>query len=160
MYLLPFKKITKETGKTYDKVRTILEKICILPTEKLDVQKFIDYRVLEYEIASDQFMILMGRYGLSYGITNLAPVLHGKFLKNDPGKNRIEFTIRPKWSGLFTMVLLYAIAIFGLVVSINRYQLQGIVTSSVFIVVTYWAIISKFNKEMKHYEKVMEAVTG
>jgi|SRR6218665_496420 len=159
MYLLPFRKITKETTKSYGKVRTVLEKICILPT-RLDIQQFVDYRVLEYEISSDQFMILMGRYGLSYGITNLAPVLHGKFLKDSSGKNKIEFIIRPKWAGLVTIALLTAIAAFGLIVSIQRNQLQGIITSSVFMIIAYWAIISRFNKEMKHYNKVMEDVTS
>lgn len=159
MYLFPFKKFTKETSKNYDQIRRILEKICVLPTQKLDIEKFINYRVLEYEIATDHFMILMGRYGLSYGITNLAPVLNGKFVRGDSGKNRISFTVRPKWSGVLTLALLYGVAIFGLIVSIKRNQWEGIVTTAVFIAITYWALLSKFNKEMKHYDEVVKALS-
>lgn len=159
MYLIPFRTTTQQTSKNFESISKIVEKICVLPA-KMDVQTFINHRVLEYEIRSNSFMILMGRYGFSYGITNLAPVLNGKFIQNNSGNNLVKFTICPKLSGIITLIFLYTVAITCLVVSVKRNELTGILTAIAFMSISYWAIISRFNKEMKHYDEVIAIVTA
>ncbi|MET0466764.1 MAG: hypothetical protein ABW007_26625 [Chitinophagaceae bacterium] len=158
MRLLPYKKITRTTDKSFEKVKSILDKICILPP-KIDLQSILN-NVLDYKISANSFAVVMGGYGFFYGATSLNPVLTGTYVTSIDGKNQLRCTIRPQWSGLAMITLLYSVAIWGLSVSIKRNQLEGIITTSVFIVATYWAYLVKFNKSVKKYEAVIDQLTG
>lgn len=154
MHFLPYKKITRKTDKSFDKVKSILDKICILP-KKFDLQSILN-NVLEYKVTGHSFDIVMGGYGFFYGATNLNPLLRGNYTQGTEGKNEISFTIRPQWTGLILMVLLFGIAIWGLTVSIKRNQLEGIITTAVFIIAAYWSLQAKFNKSVKKYQALID----
>ncbi|MCG2614165.1 hypothetical protein LZZ85_07725 [Terrimonas sp. NA20] len=158
MRLLPYKKISRKTDKSFEKVKSILDKICILP-KKFDLQSILN-NVLDYKISNNSFAVVMGGYGFFYGATSLNPVMTGSYSTGSDGKNQLTFTIRPQWTGLAMIALLYSVAIWGLTVSVKRNQLEGIITTSVFIVVIYWAYLVKFNKSVKKYQAVIDQLTG
>jgi NADH:ubiquinone oxidoreductase subunit 3 (subunit A) len=154
MHVLPYKKITQNTDKSFEKVKSILDKICILP-KKFDLQSILN-NVLEYKVTGHSFNIVMGGYGFFYGATNLNPLLSGRFSQGSEGKNQLSFTIRPQWTGLILILVLFSIAIWGLTVSIKRNQLEGIITTAVFIVAAYWALMVQFKKSVKKYQAIID----
>src|SRR5690606_16764298 len=88
---------------------------------KISFDKMVNNRVLEGEISNSSFLIVMGKYGLTYGKTSLLPIMIGKIQSDSVKlKTTIKIIIRPFGVGLFILGFCYILVLIGLFVAIQK----------------------------------------
>lgn len=127
------------------------------PDKEISFQKVADNRILEGKVIENGFIIVMGRYGLTYGKTSLLPYLIGKFKPTLKTKTKLTIIIQPSTgSGLIILGLVYIVAIVAILISWSKSNYEGILIPAILIVVTYISMLLKFNKEKKIYLDFIE----
>jgi hypothetical protein len=127
------------------------------PDRQFTFQKAVDNRILEGKITEDGFIVVMGRYGTTYGKTSLLPYLIAKFKPTVDERTRLDITIQPSLgSGLFILSIVYILASIAIYISWTKRNLEGVVVPLILISVTYISMLLKFNKEKKTYLKFIE----
>lgn len=128
------------------------------PDWQLTIDKAVDNRILEGTVIGDSFMVVKGRYALTFGRTSLLPIMKGD-VQFDPKrlKTIIKVVIRPYKVGLFGLAPFYCIGIYAFVQSCQRGEFMQAFMSSIFLVVIYGSILTKYNRELKNYVEILES---
>ena len=151
--MLPFKRMSFESNFSFEEIKELLQSSISKPDWNVSLDKVVNNRIVEGEVMNSSFLIVMGKYGLTYGRTSLLPIMKGNFyFDKAKSKTIINIVIRPFKKGLIIISFFYLILILGLFVNINKLQPQFIIIASIFFTVTYSSLITKLNKEAKFYE--------
>jgi|GEM_PF-2333026 len=156
MKLLPYQKIQFQSRLNPDEISGALSNLVIKPGWNISVDKVINNRVLEGKVSNKSFTIVMGRYGLTYGKTSLLPVMEGKITSNGLQGSDVDVTIKPRKTGVFILGFFYVLVGLGLYFSIAKKLPQVFIVCCIFIVITYYSLIAKFNREAKVYTDILE----
>lgn len=159
MHLLPYKKIKLESTKSLAEISSSLRKVTSEPEWRIDLLKFAENKIFEASVKGDEFTILRGRYGLTWGITSLLPVMKGK-INEDKTSNAcsIVIVIRPLFWGIFIWLLFLVLCIFILTVAIQKGSTSSILVCTALLVVTSYSVISKFNESLRFYRQLIDEV--
>ena len=153
MKLLPFKQQSFESSFPSEKVKEILQNSISKPDWGVSLEKVLNNRILEGEVFDSSFLVVMGKYSLTYGSTSLLPIMKGDFyFDKKKAKTIINVTIRPFKAGIFILSFFYFLLTLGIVANINKLHPQFIIIACIFFSITYFSLMSKFNKEAKFYE--------
>lgn len=153
MNLLPFKKIRFESSFSFEQIKESLQSSVSKSDWNISLDKVMNNRILEGEVLKSSFLIVMGKYGLTYGRTSLLPIMKGNFyFDKAKSKTIINIIIRPFKTGIIILSFFYLLLILGLFFNINKLSYQFIIVACIFFTVTYSSLINKFNKEAKFYE--------
>lgn len=157
MQLLPFYQTQYETEIS---IELISERLKLNTSEKdwdLNFGGLVNNRILEGKIDKDCFLVVMGKYGLTFGKFSLLPIMKGKMYYDcHRSKNIIKITVRPFIAGIFILSFFYLIAFVGIIFSIQQNNTKAIIILCIFFVVTYSSLIGKFNREKETYKKFIE----
>lgn len=157
MNLIPYKMITLESDKNPVQLKDALNKLVSKPDWNININKIVNNRVLEGKISERGFTIVMGRYGLTFGMTSLLPIMKGKIRKKDFSTgSSVSIVIRPFWAGILILSVFYLLCLAGIYFSIQKNLMEVLIVCCVFVGVTYFSLISKFNKECKVYTQLIE----
>jgi hypothetical protein len=156
MKLLPYQRVCFKSKLKPDEIRGILSALVSRPDWSISVGKIVNNRVLIGKISNELFTIVMGRYGLSYGITSLLPIMKGKVKGNGIEGSMVDVTIRPLKAGIFILGFFYMLAVLGLYFSITKSLPQVLIVCCVLIVITYYSLMTKFNREAKVYRSIID----
>ena len=157
MTFFPFIKRHYLTDIQTEEIKSRVERKVTKPDKHFTFQKAADNRILEGKTTDSGFMVVMGRYGMTYGNTSLLPCLIAKFKPDTNAKTRLDITIQPSLgTGLVILSVVYILAAVALYISWTKYHLQGIIVPSLIIVVTYITLLLKFNREKKAYFDFIE----
>ena len=152
MYFLPFIKRKFKTNLSPEKIQEVLRKITSAPDKKIDTNKLSNLRIFESKTSEKEFVIVMGRYVLTYGRTSLLPIMKGSFIKSkENAYTDIVIAIHPFKTGIIILSFFYLLAFAATFICFKKEQIDGIVISIIFLLVTYVSLIAKFNKEVKTY---------
>ena len=77
MRFLPFKEIILESDFSFDKVKEILQNSISKPDWNISLDRALNNRILEGEIYESSFLLVIGKYSLTYGRASLLPVMKG-----------------------------------------------------------------------------------
>jgi hypothetical protein len=155
MSFFPYRRVHIKSELSPDAVKDVLSKIVAKPSWGVSIDKVFNNRVLEGKIGSRSFTVVMGRYGLTYGITSLLPVLKGKIKNNGLQGSEVDVTIRPLKAGIFILSFFYLLVALGLYFSLAKGLPQVFIVCCIFIAITYYSLITKFNREAKGYIEIM-----
>jgi hypothetical protein len=159
MTILPFIKRQYLTNIQREEIIDRVERTVVKPDKQVTFQKIIENHILEGKATNDGFIVVMGRYGLTYGKTSLLPYLIARFKPKLNDKTRLQITIQPSLGiGLIILSTVYILAVFIIYISWTKNNLEGIIISGLLIVITYLSMLLKFNKEMKTYLDYIENV--
>lgn len=140
-----------------EEIKRKVEQRVAPPDKRFTFQKAAENRILEGTITDTGFVVVMGRYGMTYGRTSLLPYLIAKFKPAKDAKTRLDVVIQPSLgSGLIILSIVYALATIAIYVSWTKSNLQGIIVPILLIVVTYISMLWKFNREKKTYLDFIE----
>jgi hypothetical protein len=157
MTFFPFIKRHYLTDIQTEEIKSRVERKVTKPDKHFTFQKAVDNRVLEGKTTDGGFIVVMGRYGMTYGKTSLLPYLIAKLKPATNSKTRLDITIQPSLgTGLVILSIVYFLAAVAIYVSCTKNNLQGIIVPSLLIVVTYLSMLMKFNKEKKTYIDFIE----
>lgn len=152
MYFLPFIKRKFKTNLSPEKVQEVLRKTTSVSDKKIDANKLSNLRIFESNISEKEFVIVMGRYALTYGKTSLLPIMKGTFSRSkDNDYTDLSISIHPFRTGIIGLSFFYLLAFAAIFICFKKGQIEVIVISIVFLLVTYGSLIAKFNKEVKTY---------
>ena len=162
MYFFPF---VKKYYKSNLEKEVILKRIkdrSFSPDWNLTKNKIDNHFVMEGKFFSDSFIIVHGKYALSYGRTSLLPILKG-VVKRDQSQSitTINVVIRPFVIGIIILSLFYFLILLGFFhyyFSKEAVNIQFCIISIIFIITTYSSLIIKFNKEVIVYNAFIESV--
>lgn len=161
MRILPFKKIILESDLSSGKVKEILQSSISKPDWNISLGKALNNQILEGEIYESSFLLVMGKYSLTYGRTSLLPIMKGVFyFDKKRSKTIINLTIRPFKAGMIILGFFYLLLVLGILVNINKLQPQFVIIACIFFGVTYYSLMTKFNKESKFYEDFIRLKLG
>ncbi len=159
MTFFPFLKKNYLTALKREEIINRVERTVAKPDKEITVQKLVKNHVFEGKITKDGFIVVMGRYGLTYGKTSLLTYLIAKVKPTLNDKTRLEITIQPSLgSGLVILSVVYILSAGLIYFSWSRGNLEGIIVPFILVVVTYKSVLSKFNKEKKTYLDFIENV--
>ena len=157
MSIIPFLKRHYVTNFPLEEIKIRVERNTTKPDHFFSFQKAAKHRVLEGKTTKNGFVIVMGKYGLTFGKTSLLPFAIGRLTSLTETKTRIDITIQPSLGGgLVIISCVYILAATGIYFSWLNGQVQGILVPSILIIVTYGWMLYKFNKEKKVYLKFIE----
>jgi hypothetical protein len=147
-----------ETDLSKEDVLNQISKMVSPPDWHLAIDKAVNNRILEGTVTDDSFMVVKGRYALTFGRTSLLPIMKGH-VQFDPQKRKtmIKIVIRPYKAGLFGLAPFYCIAIYAFVQSCQQGMFMQAFMSSLFLVVIYGSILTKYNRELKNYVEILES---
>ncbi len=151
MNLIPYKRIKVKSEYNPGEIKAALTKLVSKPDWNISIDKVANNRILEGKVSEKSFVIVMGRYGLTYGKTSLLPIMKGKIEGGNKTGSFVTIVIRPLKPGIFILSLFYLLCIVGLYFSFRKNLSEVFIVCCIFICVTYFSIISKFNKEAKIY---------
>lgn len=155
MNLLPYQRIRFTSKLNPVEIRNILSTLVAKPDWNVSLDKVINNRILEGRINDKSFTIVMGRYGLTYGMTSLLPVMKGKITKHEVQGSNVDVTVRPRKTGIFILEFFYVLVGLGLFFSITKGLSQVFIVCCIFLAVTYYSLIAKFNREAKVYKDII-----
>ena len=157
MNLIPYKKIVIKSERSSNEIKDALTKLVSKPDWNISIDKVTDNRILEGRVSDKSFVIVMGRYGLTYGKTSLLPIMKGKIERtNLLTGSLISIVIRPLKAGIFILSFFYLLCVAGLYFSLRKNLIEVFIVCCIFICVTYFSLISKFNKEAKIYTDLIK----
>lgn len=156
MKLFPYKKVQFRCELNPEAVKELLSKLVSKPDWNVNIEKLFNNRILEGKVSSTKFTIVLGRYGLTYGKTSLLPIMKGKIKKHGTQGSEIHITIRPLKAGIFILCFFYFLVGLGLYFSIAKNLPQVLIVCCIFLIITYFSLIAKFNKEAEVYEGIIE----
>ncbi|HZH94276.1 MAG TPA: hypothetical protein VEY06_00260 [Flavisolibacter sp.] len=140
-----------------DEIKSRVELKVAKPDKHFTFQKAAENRILEGKTTDTGFVVVMGRYAMTYGRTSLLPYLIARFGPVTGTKTRLDVVIQPSLgSGLIILSIVYILAAVAIYVSWTKSNVQGIVVPSLLIVVTYISMLLKFNREKKTYLDFIE----
>jgi hypothetical protein len=157
MTYFPFIKRYYLTDLHTDEIKSRVKCKVAKPDRNFTFQKAAENRILEGKTTDTGFVVVMGRYAMTYGRTSLLPYLIVKIKPTEGTKTRLDIVIQPSLgSGLVILSIVYILAAIAIYVSWTKSNVQGVVISSLLIVVTYISMLLKFNKEKKTYLDFIE----
>ena len=122
------------------------------PDWNIKIDKVVDNRILEGKISNKSFTIVIGRYGLTFGMVSLLPIMKGKITKlESSSESLISIVIRPFKSGVLILSVFYTLCLAGIYFSIKKNLSEVLIVCCIFLCFTYFSMIAKFNKEYKTY---------
>lgn len=155
MKFIPYTKLRIESEYAASEIKNILTNIVSKPDWDISVNKFLNTDIIEGKIYDTSFVICKGKFGLSYGRTSLLPIMKGKINENlhanTSNRSVISIIIRPFKAGILILSIFYLLCFFGLYVSLYKDLIQVFLVCIIFISLTYYSLMSKFNKEYKFY---------
>lgn len=157
IYFFPIAFKSMNLSLTIDEVESIVKKNIHPPSWRLNRENISNHYILEGIVYPNRFVIVHGRYGLTYGKTSLLPRLYGFFFSNKrQGDTRIRIIIRPGTLGL--MIYSCFLIAAGLILhrTIQSGQTSGIIVVLGLIIVTYASLMLKFNKEVVEYDNFVK----
>ena len=159
MNWIPYKKMKYTSKKSPADIINVLSKLISKPDRDITISKLINNRVVEGIIFDGSFVVVVGRYGLTYGKNSLLPIMKGKIAR-DPlrSESLITVVVRPFTTGILVLGIFYLLGFAGMYFAISRGLLQGCIVCCIFFLSTYFLLISKFNKELKVYVNIINAV--
>jgi hypothetical protein len=159
MTFFPFIRKQYLTDIKKEEILNRVERTVAKPDNKFTFQKATNNRVLEGKIEENGFIVVMGRFGMTFGKTSLLPYLIAKFKPNINDRTRLEITIQPSLgSGLVILSIVYILAAIAIYISWSKKNVEGIIVPGLLIVVTYISMVLKFNREKKTYLDFIEKV--
>ena len=157
MTFFPFIRRHYLTGIQAEEIKNRVERNVSKPDKHFSFQKAVDNRILEGKITDTGFIVVMGRYGMTYGRTSLLPYLIAKIKSTADSKTKLYVTIQPSLgSGLMILSIVYIIATIAIYISCKKSNFPGIIIPAALIIVTYISMLLKFNKEKKIYLDFIE----
>ena len=121
MLLIPYKRKKYETEFTGHRIIEKLRANTLRADWNISFDKAINNRIFEGDISNGSFLVVMGRYALSYGKTSLLPIMKGRIKCNDDKSlTAIDIVIRPFAPGIIIISFFYSLAIFGIILSLHR----------------------------------------
>jgi hypothetical protein len=153
--MLPYQRIRFTSKLNPDEIRNALSILVAKPDWNVNLDKVINNRILEGRISDKSFTIIMGRYGLTYGMTSLLPVMKGRIRKDGVQGSEVDVIIRPLKTGIFILGFFYALVGLGLFFSIAKGLPQVFIVCCIFLTVTYYSLTAKFNREAKVYRDII-----
>lgn len=156
MMLLPYQRVYFKSRLRPDEISRVLHSLVSKPDWDISVDKVVNNRVLEGKVSDNVFTIVMGRYGLTYGKTSLLPIMKGRVKSNGAQGSEVDVTIRPLKAGIFILGLFYLLVILGLYFSIAKGLPQVLIVCCIFIAITYYSLVAKFNREAKVYQDIIK----
>ena len=156
MNIIPYKRIVIKSALSADQIKTALLKVISKPDWNISVNKIVNNRILEGRIVDSSFILVMGRYGLTYGKTSLLSIMKGIIKDDSSGGTILDIVIRPFKAGLIGLGIFYLFGIAALYFSISKHLPQVFIVACIFFCVTYFSVLSKFNKEVKNYDDLIK----
>jgi hypothetical protein len=156
MYFFPFIKRKFKSNLSPEKIQEVLRKTTSVPDKKIDANKLSNLRIFESKIFEKEFVVVMGRYAFTYGKAGLSPVMKGKISSSSTGYTDISISIHTFETASIIYLVFCLLAVAALTISIQKEDIEGIIVTSLFLLITYWIIIAKFNKEVKTYLNFLE----
>ena len=154
MKLFPYAKFQIESEYNAPEIKALLTNLISKPDWNITLAKFVNnVDTLEGKAYDTSFVICKGKFGLSYGRTSLLPIMKGKINKNPKSEmSIISVIIRPFKAGIAILSLFYLLCFFGLYASIAKNLIEVFIVCIIFIGLTYYSLISKFNREYIFYK--------
>jgi hypothetical protein len=156
MKFIPYTKLQIESEYEASEIKNILTNSVSKPDWNISANKFLNTDIIEGEIYDNSFVVCRGKFGLSYGRTSLLPIMKGKINENlhynSLNRSVISVIIRPFKAGIVILSIFYLLCFFGLYVSLYKDLIQVFLVCIIFISLTYYSLMSKFNKEYKFYK--------
>ncbi|HEY4287763.1 MAG TPA: hypothetical protein VGN00_11740 [Puia sp.] len=157
MRIIPYIRRQYETELSKETVLDRVKKIISSPDWNLTIGKAINNRILEGSITGSFFLVVMGKYALTYGKSSLLPIMRGE-VSYDKAKSKtiIKIVIRPFKTGIIVLTPFYCIAGYGLVQGLLKGDFKLVFFFSLFLGITYGSLIMKYNREARNYIQIIE----
>src|SRR5258705_11319697 len=121
MTFFPYIKKHYLTDIKREEITNRIERTVAKPDKEITFQKVVENRVLEGKITEDGFIVVMGRYGLTYGKTSLLPYLIAKVKPTINNKIRLDITIQPSLgSGLVILSIAFILSAMAIYFSCSK----------------------------------------
>lgn len=157
MTFFPFIKRQYLTDIHMDEIKSGVERKVAKPDKNFTFQRAAENHILEGKTTDAGFVVVMGRYAMTYGRTSLLPYLITKVRPATGAKTKLDIVIQPSLgSGLIILSIVYILAAVAMYVSWTKSNVQGVVVPGLLIAVTYISILLKFNREKKTYLDFIE----
>ncbi|MHA4811675.1 hypothetical protein ACX0G9_26500 [Flavitalea flava] len=157
MRIIPYLRRRYETDLSKEKVLERIRNISSDPDWNFTVAKALKTRMLEGRITGNHFIVVTGKYALTYGRTSLLPVMKGEIEYDKKRlKTIVKIVIRPFTMGLLIVAPFYGIAIWALVKGVQTGDRGTIFFCCLFLSIIYGSILIKYNREAKNYIEMLE----
>lgn len=156
MNIIPYRRIEIKSTLTAGQVKTALLKVISKPDWNISVNKVVNHRILEGRVVDNSFIVVMGKYGLTYGKTSLLPIMKGVIKDDGSGGTILDIVIRPFKAGIIGLGIFFLFGIAALYFSISKHLPQVFIVACIFFCVTYFSVVAKFNKEIKNYDDLIK----
>lgn len=159
MNIIPYLRRSFQTSKDWTTISGLLTENVSSPTWKINKENVINNYILEGRILrNNSFILVRGRFGLTYGRTSLLPILKGHYQAKTNDNSIVNVVVRPSISGIVILSFFYLITFSGLYIGVSNKMPSTILVCLIFISITYGSLMAKFNREADNYISFVQRI--